>query len=79
MPIYEFKCNQCEKNFETLVMGSMTPECPDCNSEDLSRLLSACGFISKSSGPGGEVQTTTSAGSACGSCPSTNCSSCSVG
>lgn len=79
MPIYEYQCKECDNTFETLVMGSSTPECPSCSSQDLSRLMSACGFISKSSGPGGEITTTGPAGaSACGSCSSSNCSSCGV-
>ena len=79
MPIYEYKCNACGKDFETLVMGSFKPQCPECKSEDLGRLMSKCGFVSKSEGPGGQVQTTTSAGSsACAGCSATNCSSCST-
>ena len=79
MPIYEYKCNTCDKNFEILVMGSSTPECPSCDSKDLSRLMSACGFISKSSGLGGETKVKSSASSACGSCSSSSCSSCGIG
>ncbi|MCP4720374.1 MAG: zinc ribbon domain-containing protein [Desulfobacteraceae bacterium] len=79
MPIYEYKCNACKKNFETLVMGSFKPQCPGCDSQDLSRLMSTCGFVSKSTGAGGAPQVTTSAGSSCGSCTSTNCSSCGIG
>ena len=79
MPIYEYECNNCNKNFETLVMGSSTPECPSCDSQDLSWLMSACGFISKSSGPTGETQVKSAGSSACGSCASSNCSSCGVG
>ena len=80
MPIYEYKCNACKKDFETLVMGSFKPQCPACDSQDLSRLMSTCGFVSKSTGSGGESQVTTSASSSgCGSCASTNCGSCGVG
>jgi len=80
MPIYEYKCNACKKDFETLVMGSFKPQCPVCDSQDLSRLMSTCGFVSKSTGSGGESQVTTSAGSSgCGSCASTNCGSCGMG
>ncbi|PIE60882.1 MAG: FmdB family transcriptional regulator [Desulfobacterales bacterium] len=79
MPIYEYKCNACGKNFETLVMGSFTPQCPECESDDLARKMSRCGFVSKSEGPGGQIQTTTAAGnSGCAGCSSTNCSSCSA-
>lgn len=80
MPIYEYRCNNCGKAFEILVMGSMKPECPACESQDLARLMSKCGFISKSAGPGGETTTRSSAGtSGCAGCSSTNCSSCGVG
>jgi putative FmdB family regulatory protein len=80
MPIYEYKCNACGNQFETLVMGGSKPECPSCDSPNLARLMSACGFVSKSSGPGGETTQVKSAGtSACSSCSSANCSSCGVG
>ncbi len=79
MPIYEYTCNGCDKNFETLVMGNSKPECPYCDSQDLSRLMSACGFISKSSGPGNETQVKSSASPGCGTCSSSSCSSCGVG
>ncbi len=80
MPIYEYKCNDCKKNFETLVMGNFKPQCPACDSQDLARLMSTCGFVSKSTGAGGESQVTTSAASSgCGSCASTNCGSCGMG
>ncbi|MBI9076762.1 MAG: zinc ribbon domain-containing protein [Desulfatibacillum sp.] len=75
MPIYEFHCNKCDKNFEQLLMGSDKPACPKCSSEDVGRLLSACGFVSK--GSSGQTETR-SAGvaSSCAGCSSTSCSSC---
>jgi len=79
MPIYEYKCKACDKKFETLVMSGSTPECPFCDSQDLSRLMSACGFISKSSGPGGETTVKSAGSSACSSCASSNCASCGNG
>jgi len=79
MPIYEYKCNACGKNFETLVMGKTTPECPSCDSKNLSRLMSACGFVSKSSGPSGETTSKSAGTSSCGSCASSSCSSCGMG
>jgi len=78
MPIYEYQCNNCDKDFETLVMSSTKPECPLCKSKDLSRLMSACGFISKSSGPSGETTVKSAGSSSCSSCASSNCSSCGV-
>ena len=40
MPIYEYRCRGCGRQFETLVLKSATPACPACSSEDLDRLLS---------------------------------------
>ncbi|SLM27747.1 Regulatory protein, FmdB family [Desulfamplus magnetovallimortis] len=76
MPIFEYKCNGCKKDFELLVIGSQKPLCPSCSSPDLVKLMSACGFFSKTNGPGNTVQTTSSAGSACSGCAATSCSTC---
>ena len=40
MPLYEFHCRQCEHEVEVLVRGSEQPECPDCGSVKLEKLLS---------------------------------------
>jgi putative FmdB family regulatory protein len=40
MPLYEYACRQCDREFEALVRSSETPECPACHSTDLQRLLS---------------------------------------
>ena len=40
MPIYEYSCEACGHQFETLVRGETEPECPSCQSQDLERLLS---------------------------------------
>jgi len=51
MPIYEFKCNKCEKIFEQLIFSSDEEEklaCPSCGQSDTSRLMSS--FSSGSSG-----------------------------
>jgi putative FmdB family regulatory protein len=40
MPIYEYRCQACENEFELLIRGQMTPACPACQSEDLEKLLS---------------------------------------
>jgi putative FmdB family regulatory protein len=40
MPLYEFACPKCESNFELLIRGGETPECPDCHSRKLEKLLS---------------------------------------
>ena len=40
MPIYEYSCNGCGFQFEVLVRGTKTPECPSCHGKDLDRLIS---------------------------------------
>jgi putative FmdB family regulatory protein len=80
MPIYEYKCHACGREFETLVMGSTQPQCPDCSSHELSRLMSACGFVSRATGAAGESTVKrTAASSGCSGCSATNCASCGVG
>lgn len=74
MPIYEFHCNKCNKDFECLLMGSDKPTCPACQTGDVTRLMSACGFVSK--GQGGGVTRTAAADSSCSGCTSGSCASC---
>jgi putative FmdB family regulatory protein len=40
MPLFEYSCKSCDHEFETLVRGSETPECPECHSTTLERRLS---------------------------------------
>jgi putative FmdB family regulatory protein len=40
MPIFEYNCEQCGKEFEALVRGQEQPACPHCGSAKLSRLFS---------------------------------------
>jgi len=73
MPIYEYRCDKCGIDFEYLVFGKEKPNCPSCNSKNVCKLMSASGFISK----GGSGETvSSSAGSNCGGCAATSCSSC---
>jgi len=74
MPIYEYRCQTCNREFEYLVIGKADPECPDCSSTKVCRLMSACGFLSK--GSGGETVKTAAADSGCSGCAATSCSSC---
>jgi putative FmdB family regulatory protein len=56
MPIYEFKCNKCEKIFEQLIFSSDEEEnlaCPSCGQRGVaSRLMSSFSSGSPSSGKG---------------------------
>ncbi|SMF97597.1 putative regulatory protein, FmdB family [Methylomagnum ishizawai] len=40
MPIYDYHCPQCDKQFELLVSASSVPTCPHCGGQNLEKLLS---------------------------------------
>jgi putative FmdB family regulatory protein len=40
MPIYEYACQECGREFETLVRGGQSPACPACHSTSLDKKLS---------------------------------------
>lgn len=65
MPIYEFKCKACDKQFEQLckIEWQGTVHCPGCGSENIQKILSC--FASSGGGSCG-----------CGSCSSKSCGSC---
>jgi len=74
MPIYEYKCGSCQNQFETIVFRSNEVVCcPNCNSAEVTKLMSACSF--KSEGNDGSVKK--SAGtSGCSGCSATSCATC---
>jgi len=50
MPIYEYKCKKCEKQFAKLVFNQDTKiECPECESDEVDKMMST---ISSNSGGG---------------------------
>jgi putative FmdB family regulatory protein len=74
MPIYEYQCDQCGHEFESLVFGCEAPVCPTCESHQVTRLMSCCGFVSKSAG--GQTVSSSAASSSCGGCSATSCAGC---
>jgi putative FmdB family regulatory protein len=49
MPIFEYACKACRKEFEALVRaGSPAPSCPSCASSDLEKLISSPAIKSES-------------------------------
>jgi putative FmdB family regulatory protein len=52
MPIYEYSCRHCQKNFEVLQKVSDSPvsECLHCQSPEVDKLVSAAGFRLKGGG-----------------------------
>ena len=50
MPIFDYRCNKCGKEFEKLVRKEEDKVCPDCASADLEKKVSAAGFSLKGTG-----------------------------
>ncbi len=68
MPIFDFVCKKCGKEFEFLAMGNDRPFCPKCKSDDLRKQMSS--FSTRLSGTSG------STGGGCAGCAGKNCSTC---
>ena len=69
MPIFEYHCVECDKDFEVLVFGNQEVFCPTCEGNKIKRLLSV--FSHKSDGDFSSSQ-----GSSCSSCGATSCATC---
>jgi len=52
MPIFEYKCNQCKKEFEKLVFAGEENNisCPECKSLKVAKKMSATSFMGNSMG-----------------------------
>ena len=67
MPTYRYKCRKCEQTFSLQASieeksKGLSPECPDCGSEDVFQSFANIGVIgSSSSGKGNQ--------NGCSSCP----------
>ena len=64
MPLFEYACKACDKQFEILVRGQETPECPSCHGTELQRRLST--FAARTAGGGSAAAMPAMGG--CGSC-----------
>jgi len=78
MPIYEYRCAECQSTFEKLrpmSKADMSALCTHCGSSQTSRAISLFSAISK--GGNGESRAISGAGGGCGSCAGTQCATCS--
>lgn len=53
--MFEYSCRECGHRFETLVMGSRKPVCPQCESAELEKLYSTFGARTGASGSSGSA------------------------
>ncbi|MDZ7642465.1 MAG: zinc ribbon domain-containing protein [Desulfurivibrio sp.] len=63
MPLYEYRCQECQNHFEAIVSSSQQRDqtrCPRCDSDRVQRVISAASFrVSSAAGacasPGGPL------------------------
>lgn len=73
MPIHEYQCKSCLREFEELVFKDEVPTCPHCHSANTEKLVSrpcAC----RGGRDGGEGAS--AGGGGCGGCAGGSCSTC---
>ena len=50
MPIFEYVCRECDRQFEAFVTADRAPACPACQSANLAKQLSSPGMVGASAG-----------------------------
>lgn len=75
MPIYEFACAKCGREFEEIAFGDEVAPCPHCGSHDTHKLMSAC-CRRRSGSSGASDYAPASPSSGCAGCSGGNCASC---
>jgi putative FmdB family regulatory protein len=65
MPIFEYRCTDCEREFEAFVTAERTAECPACQGANLVKLLSSPGMVRGTDG-GSRAQASLPMAGGCG-------------
>ncbi|MBF0547169.1 MAG: zinc ribbon domain-containing protein [Candidatus Riflebacteria bacterium] len=79
MPIYEFSCGNCKKDFELLLSirtDLSTVVCPTCNGGKVNKKVSNFARGGGSSNDSTDFSDHSSSHSGCGSCATHSCGSC---
>ena len=77
MPIYEYHCKSCLRDFEELVFGGELPECPHCHSSNTEKMVSRpCACRRGDGGDSGDFGGGASSGGGCSGCSGGSCASC---
>ncbi|MDO8794000.1 MAG: zinc ribbon domain-containing protein [Vicinamibacterales bacterium] len=66
MPLFEYECRACGRQFEYLTRGGQSPSCPSCQSVNLQKLLSV--FAVSTHGGNSDPAPFPASAGACGSC-----------
>ena len=64
MPLFEYACKRCDREFEFLARGNDTPECPSCHGTALERRQSV--FAARTAAPSSGATPVPMGG--CGAC-----------
>ena len=67
MPIFEYTCKDCGKDFEAIVSGERKPHCPECESTKLEQQYSAFA-VGTTAGKGRFGKSATRQSGSCGTC-----------
>lgn len=71
MPLYEYRCRRCDKDFEKIVSSATKKvSCPHCRSKKVEKQFSLFGVKS------GGVFTSSKGGDGCSSCKASSCKNC---
>ncbi|MBF0406931.1 MAG: zinc ribbon domain-containing protein [Candidatus Riflebacteria bacterium] len=79
MPIYEFNCTSCKKDFDLLLSlkaDHSQVTCPDCSSGNVRKKVSSFARGSSSSDSSPDYSSSHGSSSGCGSCSTHSCGSC---
>jgi putative FmdB family regulatory protein len=66
MPIFEYRCQDCDRDFEAFVTRDRAPECPSCHGSHLEKRLSSPGMVG--TGGGREAEPMPMCGAQGGAC-----------
>jgi putative FmdB family regulatory protein len=77
MPIYEYCCHDCGKEFEELVFSERDPvRCPACGSERARKMISSCRTRMGGDIPSAKESAGTGGGGGCAGCGGGSCATC---
>lgn len=79
MPIHEYRCKSCMRDFEELVFGDDLPTCPHCHSANTEKLVSRpCACRRGDGGDFGDFGGASggSSGGGCSGCSGGSCATC---